>query len=259
MNYGLQMAASGVLTSLYRQDVLTNNLANGTTVGFKPDFPSTRPRDAARIEDDLPLMPSNALLERLGAGVLLNPNRVSFEQGSLNVTNAPLDVAIQGDGFFVVRDETDSSSDRVRLTRDGRFMTDAQGRMVMSTTGMAIMDSGNRPIYLNGSGPVTISADGTVKQGNDTVGHIYIAGVARKEDLTKLGNSLFQAPASALAGRRTATGTLQQGALESAAVDEVSAIMQITAASRAVESNIGMAQYADRMMDRAINSLGRVS
>jgi len=259
MNYALQMAASGVLTGLYRQDVLTNNLANARTPGYKPDFASTHARDAERVEDDLPDLPSNEMLERLGAGALLNPNRTNFEQGSIDITHGDLDVAIRGDGFFVVRDETDSSSDRVRLTRDGRFTRDAQGRLVMTTSGMPVMDSGNRPIYLRGNGQVTIDPDGTVKQGTDTVGRIYLAAVPRREQLTKLGGSLLQAPATALAGRRAASGTLQQGALEGAAVDEVTAIMQITAASRAVESNIGLAQYADRMMDRAINGLGRVS
>lgn len=106
MNYGLQISASGVLTSMYRQDVLANNLANMSTVGYKPDVPTTMLRDPARIEDDLGFMPSNDLIERLGAGVLSAPNRVSFAQGALETTNRPMDLAIEGDGFFVVRNDS---------------------------------------------------------------------------------------------------------------------------------------------------------
>lgn len=68
MYYGIQLAASGALTSLYRTDVLANNLANINTAGFKPDMVYTRQRDTARVEDDLPFLPTDDLLERLGAG-----------------------------------------------------------------------------------------------------------------------------------------------------------------------------------------------
>src|SRR5881396_1878551 len=118
MSYGLQISASGVMTSLFAQDVYANNLANIDTPGFKADIPSIMPRQAVRQEDGLPFLPSNKLLERLGGGVLLNPNRVDFTQGSFKDTGNPLDLAISGDGFFVVRDETDKQTERVRLTRD---------------------------------------------------------------------------------------------------------------------------------------------
>src|SRR4051812_42884899 len=75
MSYGLQISASGVMTSLYAQDVYANNLANMDTPGFKPEIPSIMPRLAVRQEDHLPFMPSNALLERLGGGALLEPHQ----------------------------------------------------------------------------------------------------------------------------------------------------------------------------------------
>lgn len=259
MNYGLQISASGALTAMYKQDVLTNNLANGTTVGFKPDVPSVRQRDPARREDGLHFLPSNAMLERLGGGVALERNRVQFTQGALERTNSPLDLAIQGDGFFVVRDETDSTGDRMRLTRDGRFARDAKGRLVMASGGLPVMDTSNRPIVLSGTGAVTIDADGTVSQGGAAVARIQLAGVSDLQRLDKMGRSLYRAPTGSVVQRRQAEGTLRQGYVESSGVDEVSMMMQITGASREVEANIGMIQQADRLMDRAINQLGRVT
>ncbi len=259
MNYGLQISASGALTALYRQDVLTNNLANANTVGFKPDLAAARQRDTARVEDRLFAMPSNALLERLGGGVFLERNRVQFGQGALERTGGPLDVAVRGEGFFVVRDESDATGDRLRLTRDGRFARDARGRLVTATHGHPVMDTANRPIVLNGAGPVTIDADGTVRQGPVAVAQIQLAAVTDTARLDKLGHSLFRAPTGVVAQRRQAGGTLEQGFVEASGVDEIKTMLQITAASRDVEANIGMIQQADRLMDRAINQLGRVT
>ena len=70
MNYGMQISASGALSGLYRMDVFSNNLANINTTGFMPDVPVIRQRDAAAREDGLGAMPSNELVERLGAGVM---------------------------------------------------------------------------------------------------------------------------------------------------------------------------------------------
>src|SRR5262249_40596405 len=82
LEYGYNLAASGMLTAMFRQDVASNNLANLETTAFKPDRAFTIPRAAARIEDKLFNLPSNKLLERLGAGVLLAPTRTTFEQGA---------------------------------------------------------------------------------------------------------------------------------------------------------------------------------
>ena len=259
MDYGIQISASGALTAMYRQDVLTNNLANASTVGFKPDIPSTRQRDPVRREDGVFHLPSSAMLERLGAGVMLNPNRAIFGQGALERTGGALDVAIQGNGFFVVRDETDTTGDRMRLTRDGRFARDSGGRLVMAAGGRPVMDANNRPITLTGTGKVTIDADGAVLQDGRSVAKLQLADVRETSRLEKAGNSLFRAPAGSVAPRQQAEGTLRQGFVEASGVDEITTMMQITGASRDVEANIGMIQQADRLMDRAINQLGRVT
>ena len=117
MNYGLQIAASGVLVQMHRTDVLANNLANIDTVGFKPDWAGALARDPARREDGLLGLPSDALVERLGAGVLAAPTMTSFAQGPIRQTGRDLDAAIRGTGFFVVGGESGPAS--LRLTRDG--------------------------------------------------------------------------------------------------------------------------------------------
>ena len=87
ISYGMHLSASGALTSMHRQDVITNNLANARTPGFKPDIALQIARDPARIEDGLGNLPSNQLLERLGGGTHVLPTIVSFAQGVLEQTD----------------------------------------------------------------------------------------------------------------------------------------------------------------------------
>lgn len=258
MNYGLQISASGVLAALYQQDVATNNLANMNTVGFKPDFASLVARDSASEEDGLQWLPSNRLLERLGAGVLAAPNRISFEQGPLMTTNNTLDLAIQGEGFFVVREKTDEVGDRLRLSRDGRLTRDPRGLLVRSADGLPILDVNNRVIVLP-EGPVAIAGDGTIAQAGRYIAQIQVTAVPDTGRLTKTGHGMFVTPSDSMENRRQANGVVRQGELESAALDPVLAMMSVTKASSDAERNFGMIQYHDRMIDRAINTFGRVA
>lgn len=259
MNYGLQLAASGALTSLYRMDVLANNLANLGTVGFKPDLPGVRQRDTAKVEDGLGFLPSNKLLERLGGGVMSAPNRIQFGQGPLSQSANPLDTGIEGEGFFVMRDEASAGKDALRLSRDGRFTRDAQSRLVSATTGFPVLDLAGRPITLRSDATVEIHPSGAVKQGGETVAQIRLATPPDLSRLTKLGHGMFQTPAEDLAALRPATGRIQQNFVEGSAVDPVSALMAINDAAKSAEGNYAMIQGHDRLLDRAINGLGRVS
>ena len=257
MNYGLQLAASGALTSLYRMDVLSNNLANMGTVGFKPDMPGVLQRDTARVENGLGMASSNALLERLGGGVLSAPNRIRFDQGVPTPSGNPLDAAINGEGFFVVKDENAPAADSLRLTRDGRFTRDPQGRVVSATTGLPLLDISNRPIVLRSDAPIDIAPSGLIKQGGEPVARIQLSQPPDLSRLSKAGSCMFRMPAGATL--RPGSGSIQQHAIESSAVDPVTELMAITDASKAAEGNFALIQGHDRLLDRAINSLGRVS
>jgi flagellar basal body rod protein FlgG len=259
MNYGLQLAASGALTGLHRMDVLSNNLANLSTTAFKPDIPGVRSRDAARIEEGLPRLPSNKMLEKLGGGVFAAPDHTSFEQGTLTRTGNPMDVAIEGPGFFVARDETDTVGDRLRLTRDGRFLRDAQGQLASATTGMPLLDVSNRPIVIASDAPITISPDGVIRQKGSVVAKLQVVEVSDNSRLTKVGRGSYLAPTDLMAGRHPASGSLQQETLEGSAVDPMGALMALTDASRAVDTAVNLMQGHDRLADRAINGLGRFS
>jgi flagellar basal-body rod protein FlgF len=260
MNYGIQISASGALTALYRQDVFANNLANLDTTGFKADVPTVRHRLTARGEDGLNHLPSNELLEKLGGGVHLHRTRVSFEQGSLEQTSDPLDLAIRGDGFFVVREEGSGNTDRLRLTRDGRFTLNARGELVMASTGLPVMDEQNRPITLDRrAGEVVVRSDGAILQNGNAIATLKVVDVPDRSQLAKLGDSLFRASARAITSATGSKGQVVQYMKESSSVDELRALMGVQSAGRDVDSNMGMIQYQDRMLERAISQFGRIS
>ena len=157
MIYGLYLSATGVMTNSYRQDVIANNLANSETVGFKRDLARFQERKTALQERGGGGDWSDPLLEKLGGGVLAMPTLVDTQQGDLEPTGNPLDVAIQGDGYFAV----DSTSGK-HLTRDGRFMTNRDGNLILSTDqGQHVLDDQGKPIKLgNRRAQVSIAGDG---------------------------------------------------------------------------------------------------
>ncbi|MBO6514524.1 MAG: flagellar hook basal-body protein [Phycisphaerales bacterium] len=255
MNYGIQISASGALTSMHRQDAYTGNLANLGTAGFKPIFAGTQFRQAVRQEDGLYNLDSNELLERLGAGAFAAPNRINFAQGPIEITTSATDVAIKGEGFFVVGHEGGQA-----LSRDGRLTLNADGTLVQAATGRPVLDPSNTPIQINpNNGDLVIHADGLITQEDAAVGQLALADVPDRSILKKHGEGLFvsqyDTPLSLIDG----VGQFNQYAIEGSAVNEINAIMQIQSASRSAQGNIGMIDMQNRMMDRTINTFGRIA
>lgn len=255
MNYGLYLSASGTLTSLHRQDVLANNLANINTVGFKPDFVALQARLPERLESGDAMMNPEELLEQLGGGHLSNDTRISLRQGELTSTGNDLDLAIQGDGFFVV-DTGTRGGDALRFLRDGRFTINTAGELVTASAGMRVLDVNDQPIRLNRNAPVEVHGDGAIQQNGATVAQVQISTVRDDSQLQKEGHSLVRFTGS---NRIAATGSVKQRAIESSAVDPIMMLNSMINASKAVQANATMMQYHDNILGQAVNTLGRVA
>lgn len=259
MQYGMYVAASGMLTSMHRMDVFANNLANTETVGFKIDNPMQRQRATATEERGNPSLPSSKLLEQLGGGVLMARNLVSFTQGALQRTEQPLDVAVEGDGFLVVRDGTGAGPDSLRFTRDGRLGLDSSGRLIQSASGRAVLDDQDRPITLASGVPVVIDADGSIKQGGEVVGKLQLATVDDPNSLRKRGDNMFAADAQTMGRKKPAEGaSVTQGFVERSGADPVRAMMAFSSAERGVSGNARMISNYDELLNRTINTFGKM-
>ena len=258
MNYGMYISTSGALNASYRQDLHAANLANVNTIGFKPEMAITRQRDPVRLEDNLGFLPSNDLLERLGAGVMADRTRTDYSQGVVRATGNDLDLAIKGEGFFTLLDEQDKTDNRYRLTRDGRFTRNAEGTMVSITNGMPLVGTNGNPIKLPGDAPVTIQPDGAILQNGVEIATISFVEITNRAALQKAPDGLFVADVTQMANKVQATGHIEQGAIEEAAINEIDTIMKIEKAAREAQANIGMIGYHDRLLNQAVNRFARV-
>ena len=260
MNYGLHLSAAGVLTNMYRQDVLANNLANVSTVGFKRDLASISQRPAETSEDHETHPYQHDILDKIGGGVYAGAQRISFDVGPMQQTGNPLDLALESpDAFFVVAKPGERGKDELRLTRDGRFTRNAEGLLVTAVGGFKVLDADNTPIRISDDQSVVVSNDGRLQQGGVDVAQVQVATVKNRERLVKDGQNLLRytgRPEDRVAADRP---RVRSGFVEASAVDPIRELLGLIETSGAIQNNTNMIKYHDLMMDRAVNSLGRVT
>lgn len=258
MNYGFYTAASGALTNMARMDVMSNNLANVDTVGFKPLGIAVRQRANVKEEDQLGYIDSAELLDTLGAGVMPTATRVSTTQGALQETGNPLDVALLGEGYLMVR--MDDAEQPIGLTRDGRMLVDAQSqRLVHAATGEEVLSVDGEPIAVVPGVDIEIRDDGSVVQQGTAVGQLGVVDVPEAKAMRSFGHGLFHPTLGQIEQRAVSGARVRSHTVEQSAVNAVRTMMGVTNAGRAASSNLGMVGILNESMQLAISRLGRVS
>lgn len=259
MNYGMTLSAAGVLTSMHRLDVASNNLANASTTAFKPDWVIARARDPERLSGTVPGAESQSILEKLGGGVAINPTLSDQRQGGIRTTSRSLDIALDGPGFMVVRDPRGGFS----LTRDGRLTIDASGRLVTSDQGRPILADDGDEITLDPSKPITIFDDGTISQGVEHVARLALVN-ASTASLSKQGDGFYGTSALGAISRRgglpplpASDAKVMQAALEESAVDPVGELVGVMKSTRAFEAGTNLIRQQDQISRRSLEAFGR--
>jgi flagellar basal-body rod protein FlgF len=254
MIYGLYLSATGVISSAYRQDMIANNLANSQTVGFKRDLATFYQRPTADHEEATPLGLSNQMLDHIGGGALASPTMMDTAEGPLETTGNPLDMAIDGNGYFTVAD----SDGTQRLTRDGRFHLDNAGHLTLRTAAAnPVLDSQGNPITLDPTLPAEFSRTGEITQGGQVVGRLGFVDVADTSQLKKQGGQLISYSADATLN--PANGAIVSGALEDSNVDPATELSQLMQTQRELEANANMIHYQDETLGDLVNTVGKVS
>jgi len=257
MSYGFYLSTAGAITGMRRLDTVANNLANSTTVGFKADILSMQARLPENLENGGIYSDTNAALDALGGGTLFDPTQIDLSQGSLRETGGPLDVAIEGAGFFML--EGPKGSADALLTRAGSLTRDTQGRLVLATSGAPVLGIDRKPIVLpDDPGEVRIDQTGSIFQGADVVGQLAVVVPADERSLRKEGRDAIRV----LGGRTRsapAETVVHQRHLEDSTVDPVVALAELVRVSRGIEFSTRMMQTHDQMTGRLIDTLGRFS
>jgi flagellar basal-body rod protein FlgG len=259
---GLWSAASGMLAQQLNVDVIANNLANVNTTGFKRsrvDF-----QDLLYQSIRLPGAQAAAGIQvptgiQVGLGTRPVAVHKIFSQGDFQQTGNPLDLVIEGDGFFQVL----MSDGTIAYTRDGAFKLDSQGRIVTSD-GFVMEPEIAIPV---GATQISIGADGNVsvtipgQSSPQIVGQIQLARFVNPGGLASIGRNLFKATAASgqpIQGNpgTDGFGTIGQGFLEMSNVKVVEEMVSLIVAQRAYEVNSRAIQAADQMLEIA-NTLRR--
>ena len=245
MDNVMYVGLSRQMTLRRELDVLSNNIANADTAGFKVE--------SLMVETEARNLPAEAggrapVKFALDSGVARD-----FGQGALKQTMAPLDLAIEGQGFFQV-----AAPEGTRFTRDGRFGMDAQGRLV-NASGYAVLDAGGgESSFDQKKWQPTIAADGAVSQNGEAIGKVGVVRFASLSALAKDGQGLYR-NASNLQPEPAADARVRQGMVEASNVKPVTQITQLIEVSRAYESIARMMAATSDLSSRSIERLGRVS
>lgn len=245
MPYGVYLSAAGANAQNHRLQVLSNNLANVNTTGFKPEHAILQSRFAELIERG-EVSPGQGGIDDLGGGVTIQPAVTNFDVGAMRKTGNETDFAINdADQFFVVK-----RGEEQLLTRSGNFLFDNAGKMI-TQAGDEVLGSDGQVIRIAPNLPYQIQQGGRIAQGGESR-ELMIAKPKSLGDLSHAGGNLFKPLASfdiAPANERQVTN----GMLESSAVSATGAMMELIDASRTYEANVRMIQNQDSMMGSLIS------
>lgn len=261
----LQSAASGLNALNTRLDVISNNIANSNTAGYKASRANFQ--DLVYIERSQPGVENANGDQRptgtyVGLGVKVSGTQVSFTQGAPLTTDNELDLLIDGPGFFQVTVQ-DDLGDGTAYTRAGNFTLNAEGEIVLANdqgrrlTPEIIIDEDVINIEIDQNGRVFVLRPGQTEL--EEVGQLQIATFVNPSGLKQIGENLFtESPASGapLLGEpgEGARGRIRQGQLEGSNVDPTRELIELIRTQRAFEMN----SQTIRAADEALQQIGQL-
>lgn len=260
---GLYTAYTGMVNQQNRMDVMTNNLANSATNGYKKEGTTTKTFGdtlAIKIKDTSDYsLPRN--LGDITPGVIIGENYTDYSQGAFRVTDNVYDVALDGDGFFAISFTNKAGETSVKYTRDGAFTVNTNGYLVtkdgdfvLNQNGALNSDPGEGSyIRLNPNVELIIDETGDLYQNNQLVGQLGIVDVADYNYIEKYGENLYQLAEGGQVQDSDAKAV--QGALEMSNVNVVSEMVEMITISRAFESNQKIIQTIDSTLEKAVNNI----
>ncbi|MBS4175440.1 flagellar hook-basal body protein [Bacillus sp. FJAT-49736] len=267
---GFYTAASGMIAQQRKTDLLTNNMANSNTPGFKVDQSSMRAFPELLLQrmnkqtvpvDNTFTIPSSSRVGAINTGVYMQEVLPKFLQGDLQATQNKTDLALQDINpdsastvFFSVQDK----DGKVKYTRNGNFTLDGEGYLTTANGLYVLGRNGNR-IHLN-SADFSVDSSGRVSENGTQAGTLGIAYAANPNTLIKEGDGLFRVDNNTVLP--TAPNTLfqvKQGYLERSNVDVSQTMTEMLSAYRSFEANQKVLQAYDHSMDKAVNEVGRVN
>lgn len=255
---GLYTAYTGMLNEQNRMDIMTNNLANASTVGFKKEGSTSQSFDSiltVKIKDQSVGLQNVQKLGTNNPGVKIGENYTDYSQGSFRVTDNTYDLALAGEGFFAIEFTNKAGETSTMYTRAGQFTLNRDGYLV-TEDGDYVLDTQNRRIQLDTLLDSEIGNDGTIRQNGVAVATIQVTDFEDYNYLEKYGETYYRP----VEGAETvqADAEVKSGYLEMSNVQVVSEMVNLISITRAYESNQKVIQTYDNTLEVAVTQLGRI-
>lgn len=255
---GLYTAYTGMLNEQHRMDVMTNNLANATSVGFKKEGTTSQAFAdvlAVKLKDSSVGLNVRQPIGINAPGVKIGENYVDYTQGSFRITDNTFDMALAGDGFFAIEFTNKAGETSTKYTRSGDFTLNVDGFLV-TNEGDYVLDVNNQRIQLDPLMDTSIQTDGTISQEGRVIARIQVTDFEDYDYLRRYGETYFEP----IEGAQIMEGSAQvySGYLEMSNIQVVSEMVNMIAITRQYESNQKVIQTIDDTLQKAVNDLGRV-
>ena len=263
---GLYTAYTGMVQEQRRLDVLANNLANSTTVGYKKEGATSK-----AFKDELALRIKDS--ERRGVrgigniqmGVKIGETYTDYTDGPTKVTDQQADLAIQGEGFFAIEFTDKNQNPSVKYTRNGDFNVDKDGYLVTADgdhvlnqeAAMAGSTEEDGFVRVDPNLPFFVDESGAIFQQEQQIGNIGLVDIDNYDYLTKYGENLYDLEEGGQV--QAAGGDIIQGYLEQANVNIAYEMVNMIQIQRAYEAGQKMIQTADSTLEMAVSQVGQVS
>ena len=254
---GIYTGCMGMLVQMAKLNVVANNIANVNTTGYKKDSTSFKTfnsilihrigsRPYVRLKDRIKAIP----IGKMETGVVVDRITTDFQPGNYVYTQSPLDLALQGDGFFTIK-----GADGVyKYTRNGEFSLNSNGLLV-TKNGEEVLSITGQPIRINGK--FSIDERGYVYVNGKTVDKIMITHFSNNTGLRKIGDNYF-IPTTVSGPPLYDTQTkVMQYTIEGSNVNVVKQMVKMIESQRAYEINGRVISTEDQMLDKAVNNILR--
>lgn len=264
---GLYTAYTGMVNEQRRMDVMTNNLANSATTGYKKEAMVAQAFDerlAIKIKDTSALANRPEGIGYISLGTKIGETYTNWDQGAFQITDKDSDLAIAGKGFFAISFTNKAGETSVKYTRDGAFTVDSEGYLrtsdgdyVLNQDGALDSDpSEDYYVQIDPNLPYVIATDGTISQNGEEVDTIGLIDVADYDYINKYGENLYDL----IDGGEIieSEGYMEQGMLEASNVNVVDEMVSMIQIARAYEAGQKMIQTEDSTLEKTVNQVGTV-
>lgn len=253
---GLYSAYTGLMQQQNRLDIITNNLANASTTGYKKEGVSSAAFDevlAVKIKDSSAAY-LNRAIGNMSMGVKIGETYTDYSQGSFRVTDNQYDVALSGNGFFAVSFTNKAGETSTKYTRDGSFTLTKDGYLVTKDGDFVLGQNG--PIQLDTQLETKIDENGNIYQNSNLVDTLNLVDFTDYNYLSKYGENMYDLVDGGT--MQQADCRVEQGTLEMSNMNIVSEMVDMISITRNFEANQKIVQTMDDSLDKTVNQVGKI-